>query len=558
LYVAPTLRQVLALPEFKRGRPQLLAGAGQVDAPVRWVHVSELPDIAPLLRGGELILTTGIALSADERDLVRYVDELARAGASGLVIELGRRFDQLPDTLVRTAERRSLPLVALTREIPFVRITEAVHSIIVDSQVKLLQDSETVHRRFTALALEGADTPTILAAISELTGRPVVMENLAHQVLGYVAAGVPVQELLSDWESRSRFVRLTTATELVQMPEPWLVTTIGARGSHWGRLLMRLDADPSAVDLTSIDTVALERGAGALAMNRLMDREEASLERMTHRTLIDDIRFGTAATDEDIALRSAAVGVPLAQRRLAGAVARLAAAEDELTSEARLRDAAELVAATTRTAGLPALVGVAGADEVVFVVTLPLDQQAALTILDRAMRQVREAFDGADPEGRTGGVSLAIGSVVDQVGALRRSLSEARQVARAAPGLPVAKPYHELSDIHIRGLLYILGDDPHVQTFVEHELGPLLMHDSAHRTDLMGTLATFLGHGRNKSAAAEAAGMSRPAFYQRLSRIERILNTDLESVEACLSLHVAVLALDAMRAGQPGGPDLAS
>jgi purine catabolism regulator len=134
---------------------------------------------------------------------------------------------------------------------------------------------------------------------------------------------------------------------------------------------------------------------------------------------------------------------------------------------------------------------------------------------------------------------------------LGRSLNHPRQGARAAPGLPDTKPYHDLSDIHIRGLLYILGGDPRLQTFVEHELGPLLMHDSAHRTDLVETLTAFLRHGRNKSAAAEAVGMSRPAFYQRLNRIERILRTDLESVEVCLSLHVAVLALDAIRHGYP-------
>ena len=57
----------------------------------------------------------------------------------------------------------------------------------------------------------------------------------------------------------------------------------------------------------------------------------------------------------------------------------------------------------------------------------------------------------------------------------------------------------------------------------------------------------FLDNGRNKSAAAAAAHLSRPAFYERLARIARILDVDLDSVEACLSLHVALLALDAIR-----------
>src|SRR5262249_1047710 len=61
----------------------------------------------------------------------------------------------------------------------------------------------------------------------------------------------------------------------------------------------------------------------------------------------------------------------------------------------------------------------------------------------------------------------------------------------------------------------------------------------------------YLEHGRNKSAAAEAAHLSRPAFYERLARISRIVGADLDAVDACLSLHVALLALDAVRDAEP-------
>jgi purine catabolism regulator len=79
-------------------------------------------------------------------------------------------------------------------------------------------------------------------------------------------------------------------------------------------------------------------------------------------------------------------------------------------------------------------------------------------------------------------------------------------------------------------------------------LGALLAHDAANpRDQLLGSLRAYLDSGRNKSAAAAAAHLSRPAFYERLSRIGRVLGADLDSVETCLSLHVALLALDAIR-----------
>ena len=45
---------------------ELLAGEAQLDTPVRWVHISELPDPTPWLSGGELLLTTGMALESED------------------------------------------------------------------------------------------------------------------------------------------------------------------------------------------------------------------------------------------------------------------------------------------------------------------------------------------------------------------------------------------------------------------------------------------------------------------------------------------------------------
>ena len=46
---------------------ELLAGDDAADAPVRWVHISELLDPTPWLSGGELLLTTGMQLESAKR-----------------------------------------------------------------------------------------------------------------------------------------------------------------------------------------------------------------------------------------------------------------------------------------------------------------------------------------------------------------------------------------------------------------------------------------------------------------------------------------------------------
>jgi purine catabolism regulator len=475
--VFPTVREVLALDAVRHGSPRVVAGAAALDRPVRWVHIAEVPDIAHLLRGGELVLSTGIGLPADDTGLRRFVGDLAEVGACGLVLELGRRYPTyVPKSMVAAAEKHCLPLIELHRATPFVRVTEAVHAMIIDAQLAELRATEEIHQRFTELSVEGAEPAEVVAQAAALAGAPVVLENLARQVLAYDAAGERAELLLDDWESWSRRIQPPGRTGY-DADAGWLVTVVGARGQDWGRLLLRCDSPPSRL------SILLERAASALALGRLIRRDAEDLDRQIHHV---------------VRHRADPPETPVAE-----------AATAATSAQARLRDLAEADAALVRFA----------------------------TAVRRLAR---------------GDLVVAAGSGVDSPREVRRSLLEARQVAHAARRdrrlVGGAGTVYRLPDVGLAGLLHLLCDEPRLQTFVERELGGLLTYDVQHpREQLLGTLRTYLEHGRNKSAAAEAAHLSRPAFYERLTRISRIVGADLDAVDVCLSLHVALLALDAVR-----------
>ncbi|MFE9428467.1 PucR family transcriptional regulator [Kitasatospora sp. NPDC006697] len=545
----PTVANVLELDVMRRGMPQVVAGADRLDRPVRWVHVSELPDVAGMLQGGELVLTTGIALPDDREGLARYVKELVEVGAVGLVVEFGRRyFDTLPRALVHAAEQRGLPLVVLRRELRFVAVTEAVHALVVNSQLEQLRASEAVHQVFNELAVEGAEPSEVLRQIARMAGLPVVLENLSHQVLAHDPAGRTEDELLDQWERRSRAVRPAGRTGF-DPRSGWLVTAVGARGEDWGRLV--LVGDPGAVPAEEAHpaTMLLERGAATLALNRLLVRDRESLERQTHRTLLSGI-LTHALTVSEVALRAQALGVPLEGRRLVGVVLRRRGGQlpAALEAQARLRDFTELAASAARTSRLSALVGALDDEGVGLLIALgsQQDEHASLEAFAAALRRL--VADGGGRE--VAQPVVAVGSSVGSVRDARRTLMEATQVADAAlHDAPGARPaaYYRLPDVRLRGLLHLLRDDARLQTYVERELGPLLAHDAEQGSQLVQLLRVYLEQGRNKSAAADAAHLSRPSFYDRLHKVERILAVDLDQVESCLSLHVALLALDAVR-----------
>ncbi|HEY5832651.1 PucR family transcriptional regulator [Streptomyces sp.] len=534
----PSVAEVLELDVVRRGAPRVVAGAAGMAAEVRWVHVSELADIAGMLRGGELVLTTGVMLPEDKEGLARYVDALADISAAGLLVELGRRYaDALPKALVRAAERRGLPLIALVNEVRFVAVTEAVHALVVNSQLTELRASEAVHQTFNELAVEGAEPAAVVREVARMAGAPVVLENLSHQVLAFDPAGRDPEALLEDWERRSRAVTPPGRTGHDDRTG-WLVTAVGARGRDWGRLVLL--SDEVADRAPRRHTVLLERAAATLALGRLLDRDQESLERQTHRTLLSGI-LTHALTVSDVNLRARALGVPLEGRRLVGVMLRQRGGPPSaaLEAQARLRDFTEAAALAVRERGLTALTGTLDDGAVGVLVSLGPhdDEQSALDRLATALK--------AGPP-----FVMAAGSSVGALRDARRTLLEAAQIADAAlHGEPDVggRGYYRLPDIRLRGLLHLLRDDARLQTYVERELGPLLAHDAEHGTDLVRILGVYLACGRNKSAAADAAHLSRPSFYDRLRRVERILGVDLDQVESCLSLHVALLALDAVR-----------
>ncbi|GIH80678.1 PucR family transcriptional regulator [Planobispora longispora] len=537
----PTIADVLALDTVRRGNPRVVAGADRLDTRVRWVHVGEVTDIAHLLRGGELVLTTGIALPDDHDKLAAYVAELASVGASGLIVELGRKFvRELPRCVVDTAEEHGLPLITLARETPFVQITESVHARIIDRQLEELRASEQLHEVFTELSVEGASPAEVLSQVARLSGRPVLLENLAHQVLACETAGRDTGTLLASWESRSRAVVLQQRTAY-DAASGWLVTVVGARGQDWGRLILLCDAEP-----TPRDIVLAERAATTLALGRLLERHQESLERQAHGTIITGILTHAYADPDEAAARARAVGVPLTGRKLISAVLRLAespeGAPDGQEQLARLGELADATAAACRDARLPSLVGALDQNRVGVLLPLPprTFAEPALTSLSERLRALF-----AIP------FVLAAGSVVESIRDVRRSFLEAEQVADVAVRQPDGRPFYRLPDLRLRGLLHLLRDDARLQTFAERELGPLLAHDAQRGGDLARILRIYLDAGRNKAVAAQKAHLSRPAFYDRLRRLERILDTDLDDAESCLSLHVALLALESFRRDAP-------
>ena len=262
----PSLRQVLELPALRAGAAVVRAGQSRLDELVRWVHVSEISDIAGLLEGGELILTTGIALPDRPAALRRYVDDLVRVGACGVVVELGRRYHgALPAALVSAARVVDLPLVELHRETPFVSVTQEVHTLILNARMRELvaSDERQQHRTLlTRLTLSG-DTSVQVGDRAAALGVPIAGGPVTA-VAVRTAAGDASPALLRDIANRA-----ADATHALDVPaliallddQHVVVLLAGHRGDRLDDVLTRLGDELHALRPRPATTLVIGVGA---------------------------------------------------------------------------------------------------------------------------------------------------------------------------------------------------------------------------------------------------------------------------------------------------------
>ncbi|MFE9440177.1 PucR family transcriptional regulator [Streptomyces sp. NPDC006602] len=513
--VEPTLsvRQVLTLERVLAGEPEVVAGASQLDRAVRWVHVAEAADVGVMLSGGEMVLTTGVLLAGDEGAQAEYIQSLHRAEAAAVVLGLGRAFPAPPDVMRRAADRCGLPMVVLHRPFPFAELTEEVQSRLVRRKFAAVSLSESVRTALTGLITAGAPLHRLLDEIAQHSGCPVVVTNLAHRVLATAGERPAVDDVLRDWE---RIARQAGGNEV----DGWIRAELVGRGERWGRItLCGYRGD------TATGRLLADRAAEALVLHRMLGGTSAhTWEEQSAQSLLTDLVSGVVPARQ-LLPRARAAGLPVNRRTFVPLVVR-DGEPDRLDRVLRML-------------GLPGLVAELADGAVAVLLSLARDQDATALAAHFVARLRTES-----------GSSKAVVAAADERTAwddVPAGLREAQHVADAVADssavldLPAVV---RLKDVHLRGLIRLLRDDPHVQSFAERELDGLLCGAGE---DLLAVLRTYLATGRNKSRTAQLHHVSRPALYRRLEAIQGRLGVDLDDFEQAASVHIALLAHDAQQ-----------
>lgn len=516
--MAMTVRAALQLEVFSRVPLQVYAGEENLDRTVRWVHPTEVPDIARFLTGGEMLLTAGLGIGSTPERQRRYLTEIADAQAAVLVIEIsGRAFDTMPQPLIDAARERGFPLVGLAGELPFVEVSAQVHESIVDQRVLDLSAYERLNATFMQLLLAGRDPVLFTDALAAEVGHPVVLEDATRQVVAYSGPSTDADAVLAEWEHHSRIDHDTVAGDVSNANSAHNCTrrAVVLRGERWGWLHVLHGGSP----LAGTAGYALDRATDGIAIALLGARESGAKSAQRQNALVNRLLLGDIS-GESFVTRAMRIGRDLRDRAL------LAVYVCKETPAGATSD--EAMEELCRSLHVPAVVADVG------------EHTLAILGLSRTSseKQVVQRLSAANVRA---GISRPVSA-----GQLHTAVDQARSAASVAAARP-DKAVHRFDDLGVLRLLASLAGGPELARYIEDELGPLLKHDANSTSPLLPTLRTYLSCDGNKSQAAQQLYVQRRTLYYRLERITSLLGRSLDDPDTRQALIFAVRGHDLLQ-----------
>ena len=550
---------------------RLLCGEEAVDVPVRWVHISELKDPTPFLSGGELLLTTGMQLNTTQRQR-EFVHRLADHHLAGLGFGVGFGHREVPEALLRAAAERGFPVFEVPYETPFIAVTEAAFTRLVNEQYAVLRRAIAAHERLERVVLSQQGLQALAGTLSTLIGAAVLVCDARGAPLAshafrrtlepdtVAALGRELAQRRTGAHPASAF--LPAHAELADRGLALPVAAEGAAGERPGRgpgptswLVAIKDGGP----LSDFDRLTLHHAVTIVALELLRGRVAGDTERRLAGDVLAGVVSGELAGPE---LRRRLAPFGLGDRlaaivvRRAGAIgdgsgspggatrnADATAIEDGL-AHALGEDAVHCLVAST---GSLTCALIDGGDEPEL---FELAQNVAdrLPASDRLRVGVGRPVDAAQARRSFHEARCAVEAVTF---ALPRSASDERATrgnaspsANATPngngtrtnGAQVAT-YRDLGSFQL--LLSLQGEEA-LRLFCDSILGPIEAGEGHYGGELMRSLEAFIEENGQWERAARRLYCHRHTLRYRIRRVEELTGRDLHSARDRIDFWLAL------------------
>ena len=512
----------------------LLSGDDAADVPLRWVHITELPDPTPWLSGGELLLTTGLQLDTPklQREFAR---RLSGHHLAGLGFGVGFGHAEVPEPLVKEARELGFPVFEVPYELPFIALTEKAFARLVNEQYDVLQRGIATHKRLERLVIEERGLDELARALAAAIGGAVLVLDARGEPISERAFRRPLSvdavravgeqvrargvegsragdssEFVPDHpDVAGRSLALPVSSRGGGLPQAWLVATRDTGG------------------LGDFERLILQQASTVVALELMRQRAM----RDTERRLAGDV-LAEALGEPGTQANRAADGDLHTRLRPFG-VGDNAAVLVFTPYEGRPGpDAERALDRFLADAGVSALVAVRD-NLLCAVVDCSSEGGDPVELAARA----RQAIAGEEGELR------AAASRSASTANLRRSFHEARcaleAVSLANGSAPAVASYRDLGAFQ---LLLSLQDDDALRLYCDSVLGPIEDGGGEYGDELIRSVEAFIEQNGQWEKAARELFCHRHTLRYRIRRVEELTGRDLKSARHRIEFWLALRA----------------
>jgi PucR family transcriptional regulator, purine catabolism regulatory protein len=493
----------------------LVAGSAGLHrrGPVRWAHISEIPDPTPWLEGGEVLLTTGLGVKDSPELQRKLVAGLDHRGCAGIGFGVGVCLDDVPAAFREESEVRDLPLFTVPYEVPFIAVTKRVFRHIFDEHYATLRNAVDLHRQVLASVL--ADRG--VAGVLETFSRP--MPHFTCVVFDYYGQPLAVRHgtVCRTPDTAALWSRLMARPEgtdrsMFSWDGQFVVAADVRVGDHVEAVLALIGDRP----LLEHEELLLEQGLTGVSLELARGLSAREVHRSRVEELLDEVADG-AVSDRSVARQLERFGISLSAGFQVAVLLRPGRPVTDRTLCALVEDAVS-------GAGFTPVVG--------------CHDGAACCLLPAGQDDIVARIAAAVATRGWSGVTIGRSRVKTDARALDAALREARLAA--ASGEQGHGMVRDIANLGVNGLLAGLYDALGAEDFVNQVVGPLLHYDRNEGTELLATLEAFLRHGCRPGPAAGDLCVHRHTLAYRLDRIRELTGRDPREGQHLLEFTLAI------------------
>lgn len=498
--MAITVGELASIPDF---RTRVLAGGAGLGREIAWAHICELPDPREWLGEGELLMTVGYPIPRKPEEQETFIERLARAGISGILICDQAFAPPISEKMLSAADRYSLPVLLTAYEVPFTTISRTVGEANRSAEharlLQVLRVYETVR-----LAMGGSSSADLFERLGSML-----------ECDFFVLDPHSGNSLLADRREAPAELSAALTGEMSRRSEPMPA-------------ILRLSSSPGSA---AAFLVPASRPAALVAAARGEEMPDLSI--LHHVTAVATLEVEKLVAEYE---RRRRLGSELLAGMIDGRVS--SGSAERLISERKISEQTAILACCTGEGQTGEHSDLHVRLELRGVPHLLLRRAPLLTALipdtPKAVSAFREEMDSSFPIGLSdpiGNVSRAPDAHREAQWALRGAQSTGETIARYGQN-------SALSPFLPRNL-------SEAESAVQQVLGDLIEYDETHDSQLVESLQTFLEHNRSWRRASESLRIHKQTLVYRMRRAAEITGRRLDKTQDVAELWLALQAAEA-------------